>query len=149
MSFGDFRLKFLVSTCVWLGMAQIDFWKTHPGQFFNMDEFSRNRFESSLGKLKLWMRFPGFGSKGEESEQTRFLLESFWSKMTILVWIILSRSGLRNAWFIFMIQVTDMMVANAANLIITVKPASQKNNIQKNYKADPKYPVNYSYFYFL
>jgi len=37
-------------------------------------------------------------------------------------------------------QVTDMMVANAANLIITVKPASQKNNIQKNYKADPKYP---------
>ena len=43
-----------------------------------------------------------------------------------------------------MIQVTDMMVANAANLIITVKPASQKNNIQKNYKADPKYPVNYS-----
>ena len=34
-----------------------------------------------------------------------------------------------------------MMVANAANLIITVKPASQKNNIQKNYKADPKYPV--------
>ena len=74
MSFGDFRLKFLVSTCVWLGMAQTDFWKTHPGQFFNMDEFSRNRFESSLGKLKLWMSFPGFGSKGEESEQTRFLL---------------------------------------------------------------------------
>merc|ERR1719447_743215 len=32
-------------------------------------------------------------------------------------------------------QVTDMMVANAANLIITVKPASQKN-----YIADPKYP---------
>lgn len=31
-------------------------------------------------------------------------------------------------------QVTDMMVANSANLIITVKPASQKNNISKNYK---------------
>jgi len=27
-----------------------------------------------------------------------------------------------------------MMVANSANLIITVKPASQKNNISKNYK---------------
>merc|ERR1739848_838125 len=36
-------------------------------------------------------------------------------------------------------QVTDMMVANATNLIITVKPASQKNNIQKSYKSDPKY----------
>ena len=37
-------------------------------------------------------------------------------------------------------QVTDMMVANATNLIITVKPASQKNNIQKSYKSDPRYP---------
>merc|ERR1711970_294029 len=36
-------------------------------------------------------------------------------------------------------QVTDMMVANATNLIITVKPASQKNNIQKSYKSDPRY----------
>ena len=27
-----------------------------------------------------------------------------------------------------------MMVANSANLIITVKPASQKNNISKNYR---------------
>ena len=32
-----------------------------------------------------------------------------------------------------------MMVANATNLIITVKPASQKNNIQKSYKSDPRY----------
>lgn len=42
-------------------------------------------------------------------------------------------------------QVTDMMVANAANLIITVKPASQKNNIQKNYKSDPKYTMPSDY----
>lgn len=32
-----------------------------------------------------------------------------------------------------------MMVANATNLIITVKPASQKNNIQKNYKNERGY----------
>jgi len=31
-------------------------------------------------------------------------------------------------------QVTDMMVANSANLIITVKPASQRDTIPKNYK---------------
>lgn len=37
------------------------------------------------------------------------------------------------------LKVTDMMVANATNLIITVKPASQKNNIQKSYKFDPRY----------
>lgn len=34
------------------------------------------------------------------------------------------------------------MVANATNLIITVKPASQKNNIQKSYKSDPRYQTS-------
>ena len=37
------------------------------------------------------------------------------------------------------------MVANSANLIITVKPASQKNNISKNYRQgyNPE-PVRFS-----
>ncbi|CAD5206736.1 unnamed protein product [Bursaphelenchus okinawaensis] len=31
-------------------------------------------------------------------------------------------------------QVTDMMIANAHNLIITIKPANQRNTLQKSYK---------------
>ena len=46
------------------GMTQIFFWKTYPGHLLNMDEFSRNRPASPLGKLKfrknIWMCFPGF-----------------------------------------------------------------------------------------
>ena len=53
-------------------MSQTDFWKTHPGQLFNVDEFFRNRIEPSPGNLKFWMNFPGFVNKGEESEQRRF-----------------------------------------------------------------------------
>ena len=45
-------------------MTQIIFWKTYPSHLPNMDEFSRNRSASPLGKLKfrknIWVSFPGF-----------------------------------------------------------------------------------------
>lgn len=36
-------------------------------------------------------------------------------------------------------QVTDMMIANSTNMIVTVKPANQSNNVRR--VADPRLPV--------
>lgn len=38
-------------------------------------------------------------------------------------------------------QVTDMMVANARNLIITTKPANQKNTLQNRIAARQQLPA--------